>query len=49
MTAIRNGRDLTVTVADDGVGIDPNKTPSGTGLGMQIVRTLVAGELHGAR
>ena len=47
VTAIRNGRDLTVTVADDGVGIDPNKTPSGTGLGMQIVRTLVAGELHG--
>lgn len=46
--AERAGRDLVVTVADDGVGIDPNATPSGTGLGMQIVRTLVASELHGS-
>ncbi|MBN8883807.1 two-component sensor histidine kinase [Salana multivorans] len=43
----RTGRDLAVSVIDDGVGIDPAAAPSGTGLGMQIVRTLVAGELHG--
>lgn len=43
----RHGRDLTVTVSDDGVGIDPTAAPTGTGLGMQIVRTLVGSELHG--
>ncbi len=43
----RQSRDLVVSVIDDGVGIDPAAPPSGTGLGMQIVRTLVAGELHG--
>ncbi|WP_284252667.1 sensor histidine kinase [Litorihabitans aurantiacus] len=46
--AERDGRDLTVIVSDDGVGIDPAAKPSGTGLGMQIVRTLVAGELRGS-
>ncbi|TNU75829.1 ATPase [Miniimonas arenae] len=44
----RRGRDLVVVVEDDGVGIDPSAPPTGTGLGMQIVRTLVAGELHGS-
>lgn len=45
--ATRSGRELVVQVVDDGVGIDPNATPSGTGLGMQIVRTMVSGELRG--
>ncbi|PFG19169.1 sensor histidine kinase [Serinibacter salmoneus] len=43
----RAGRTLTVEVIDDGRGIDLTAKPSGTGLGMQIVRTMVAGELHG--
>ena len=48
VTANREGRDLTVTVSDDGVGIDLTAKPTGTGLGMQIVRTMVAGELRGS-
>lgn len=43
----RSGRDLVVSVIDDGVGMGSAAASTGTGLGMQIVRTLVAGELHG--
>ncbi|ACQ81074.1 signal transduction histidine kinase [Beutenbergia cavernae DSM 12333] len=45
--AERDGTRLVVRVIDDGVGMGPLGSPSGTGLGMQIVRTLVAGELRG--
>jgi len=44
--AQRDGTHLTVTVADDGVGMSEGKGPSG-GLGTQIVRTLVTNELQG--
>lgn len=43
--AERNGRRLEVTVSDDGLGIEPDKAKSG--LGTQIVSTVVAGELAG--
>ncbi|MDO5035121.1 MAG: sensor histidine kinase [Actinomycetaceae bacterium] len=43
--AERNGHRLDVTVSDDGLGIDSGKAKSG--LGTQIVATVVAGELSG--
>ncbi|MDO5671701.1 MAG: sensor histidine kinase [Actinomycetaceae bacterium] len=43
--AIRNGQELTVHVRDDGVGIPEGRASSG--LGTQIVGTLVRGELNG--
>lgn len=43
--ATRDGRSLHVTVTDDGVGIAPGRACSG--LGTQIVDTVVAGELDG--
>jgi two-component sensor histidine kinase len=46
--ATRNGDDLEVRVCDDGRGLPPDFDPAAsTGLGLQIVRTLVTSELHG--
>ncbi len=44
--ATRAGEDLTVEVIDDGKGIGPDGP--GSGLGTQIVRTLVSAELRGS-
>jgi two-component system, sensor histidine kinase PdtaS len=41
-----DGEELTVTIADDGVGLP--ETPHVEGLGLQIVRTLVTSELGGS-
>lgn len=41
--AERDGQNLHIEVADDGVGMKKSKP----GLGSQIVKTMVAGELHG--
>jgi two-component sensor histidine kinase len=43
--AARTEETLTVSVRDDGVGLPEGKV--GTGLGTQIVRTLIQGELGG--
>jgi two-component system, sensor histidine kinase PdtaS len=46
--AERDGDDLVVRVRDDGRGLPPGFDPAAsTGLGLQIVRTLVTSELHG--
>jgi two-component system, sensor histidine kinase PdtaS len=46
--ALREQERLTVTVADSGVGLPPEfDLDTGVGLGLQIVRTLVEGELGG--
>lgn len=45
VSAQREGSDLTVIVADDGVGISPEGP--GSGLGTRIVKTMVSTELHG--
>ncbi|MGY1838018.1 MULTISPECIES: sensor histidine kinase [unclassified Modestobacter] len=46
--ARREGADLEVRVHDDGCGLPPDFDPAAsTGLGLQIVRTLVTSELHG--
>ena len=45
VTAARKSKKLFITVADDGVGIEPGKIQSG--LGTQIVTTLAEGELRG--
>jgi two-component sensor histidine kinase len=46
--ATRDGDDLEVRVCDDGRGLPPGFDPAAsTGLGLQIVRTLVTSELHG--
>jgi two-component sensor histidine kinase len=48
VTAARDGDRLTVTVADSGVGLPEGfDLDSATSLGLQIVRTLVVGELGG--
>jgi two-component sensor histidine kinase len=48
VTAVRQPERLTVTVADSGVGLPEGFDPeSTTSLGLQIVRTLVLGELGG--
>ena len=48
VTAMRGPDRLTVVVADDGIGLPENFDPeSSTSLGLQIVRTLVVGELGG--
>jgi two-component sensor histidine kinase len=47
ITAVREGDALGITVADDGVGL-PEKAGAGTGLGTQIVSTLVTNELRGS-
>lgn len=44
--AKRDGNHLEVTVTDDGVGIEPGRAKSG--LGTQIVSTVVVGELRGS-
>jgi two-component sensor histidine kinase len=44
----RIGPDLEVTVSDDGPGGAPFTIEGGTGLGLQIVRTLVTAELGGS-
>ena len=45
---VREPERLTVTVADSGVGLPPEfDLDSATGLGLQIVRTLVEGDLGG--
>ena len=46
ITAERSGAHLRAVVADDGVGVDPDRGPF-TGLGTQIVETLVRNELRG--
>jgi two-component sensor histidine kinase len=48
VAAARGGERLVVVVSDDGVGLPPDfDVESSTSLGLQIVRTLVVGELHG--
>jgi two-component system, sensor histidine kinase PdtaS len=48
LAAERDGDDLVVRVRDDGRGLPPEFDPAAsTGLGLQIVRTLVTSELHG--
>ena len=48
LAAERDGDDLVVRVRDDGRGLPPGFDPAAsTGLGLQIVRTLVTSELHG--
>lgn len=46
ITAERSGGHLRAVVADDGVGVDPTRGPF-SGLGTQIVETLVRNELRG--
>jgi two-component system, sensor histidine kinase PdtaS len=46
--ATRDGQDLEARVLDDGVGMSAPSAETSTGLGMQIVRTLVRGELNGS-
>ncbi len=46
--ATRDGQDLVARVLDDGVGMAAPSAETSTGLGMQIVRTLVRGELNGS-
>jgi two-component sensor histidine kinase len=48
ISAERQGQDLVVRVVDDGIGMSAPSLESSTGLGTQIVRTLVRGELNGA-
>ena len=49
LAAERDGDDLVVRVRDDGRGLPPGFDPAqSTGLGLQIVRTLVTSELHGS-
>ncbi|USR79777.1 sensor histidine kinase [Arcanobacterium pinnipediorum] len=43
--ALRDGNELTVTVSDDGVGL--GDSVPGSGLGTQIVKTMVSSELNG--
>jgi two-component system, sensor histidine kinase PdtaS len=44
-----DGRELTIRVVDDGVGIPPEfAIERSSGLGLSIVRTLVTSELHGS-
>ena len=45
VSADRDGQFLRVELSDDGVGMGPDGP--GSGLGTQIVRTMVQGELHG--
>ena len=47
VVAERSGGHLRTTVADDGVGVDPERGPM-SGLGTQIVETLVRNELRGS-
>ena len=47
VTPERNGDRLTVTIADDGIGLGETQNP-GNGLGTQIVRTLVSADLAGS-
>jgi two-component sensor histidine kinase len=47
VTAEREGQALRVVVADDGGGL-PEMAGAGSGLGTQIVSTLVANELRGS-
>ena len=49
LSAERDGDDLVVRVRDDGRGLPDGFDPAAsTGLGLQIVRTLVTSELHGS-
>lgn len=46
--AERDGGNLTIVVSDDGVGLPPGfSLASASGLGLQIVRTLIEGDLGG--
>ena len=47
VTPERNGDHLSVTIADDGIGLGDTQNP-GNGLGTQIVRTLVSADLAGS-
>lgn len=46
VVAERKPKNLTITVSDNGVALDVSKI--GTGLGTQIIKTLIEGELRGA-
>ncbi|MDR1633573.1 MAG: PAS domain-containing sensor histidine kinase [Bifidobacteriaceae bacterium] len=46
--AKRDAKALTVTIADNGVGMSPDGPRSHEGLGTQIVRTFATGELRGS-
>lgn len=46
INADRDDRTLTVKVCDNGAGLEPGRV--GSGLGTQIVKTLITGELSGA-
>lgn len=46
VTASRNGSHLSIEIADNGEGLCGKKP--GSGLGTSIVKTMVAGELHGS-
>jgi two-component system, sensor histidine kinase PdtaS len=49
VTALRQDGRLRITVADDGRGLPPDFDPRSAGnLGLQIVRTLVGGEIGGS-
>jgi two-component sensor histidine kinase len=48
ITADRDANRLTVAIEDDGVGLGGTDPAEAGGLGTQIVRTFVAGELRGA-
>ncbi len=47
LRAERDGESLRALVTDDGVGLPDGFTPGGRGLGTQIVRELVGGEMRG--
>ncbi|MDR0504358.1 MAG: sensor histidine kinase, partial [Bifidobacteriaceae bacterium] len=48
ITAERQGRQLVATVADDGVGLPATDNADAAGLGSQIVRSFVTGQLGGS-
>ncbi|MDR1825670.1 MAG: PAS domain-containing sensor histidine kinase [Bifidobacteriaceae bacterium] len=48
ITAARDGQALTVTIADNGIGMPDEPSADQGGLGTQIVRTFATGELRGS-
>jgi two-component sensor histidine kinase len=47
ITAVRDGMRLQATVSDDGAGLPPDLPAEPSGLGSQIVRALVGGDMRG--